>query len=116
MKKTFLIIMAFGLLAACSSDDNICEKPAENPLEEYEWLKVIQTNMTDCSFETSILQGTYKNQTVFFTAVTDALYCGINTPCLYNCQGDIIHTFTADDHQGYAKQVTIGKVLYRCKD
>jgi len=116
MRKTILLFMACSFFMACSNDDNPCENIADNPLEEYEWLQEVKNNMTDCLFETSIIQGTYLRQTVFFTAVTDPLFSGINTPTLYNCQGGIVRIFTMDNYQDYQNQVTINKVLYRCKD
>ncbi len=73
--------------------------------------------MTHCSCETSIIKGTYYNETVIFIALTDPLCDGIDRPTLYCCDGTAIKTFTssAADQKELTEKVTLDEVSYRCK-
>jgi len=116
--KKLILCLAIGLLLfnGCRYDKMAnTECNSNNPTEDFAWLKAIKNTMTNCSCEISIIQGTYNNQTVFFTALTDALCDGINIPTLYDCEGKVVRVFTSADYRDFNDNVTRDKVLYRCK-
>ena len=116
MKSKLLIVLTILLIVACSKSENGTKNACNsaNPLEDVSWLKAIKNTLTKCDCEISIIQGIYNGQTVFYTAMTDPLCNGINTPTLLDCEGKIVRTFTEADNQDYLTQVTAVKVLYRC--
>jgi len=118
MKLTILVLFLSAMLVGCSKNDkehdtqNACK--SADPLE-VSWIKEIKNSLTNCSCEISIIQGTYDGQTVFFTALTDPACDGIDTPTLYNCNGNIVRIFTMHDYTDFYTKVTRDNVLYRCK-
>jgi hypothetical protein len=117
MKKFILILTTSLLLLSCDVFDKQtnAELISANPMEDYAWLKVMKTTMTNCSCEISIIQGTYNRRTVFFIALTDILCDGIDMPTLYDSNGKAVRTFTSTDYREFYDHVTRDKVLYRCK-
>jgi hypothetical protein len=114
MKRILLAVLTLILITGCHKEtQNACD--SKNPMEDVGWLKDMQKSMTNCACETSIIQGTYLNQTVFFIANTDPLCDGINLPTLFDCNGKAIKSFTESDYQDFYDKVTRDKVLYRCK-
>jgi hypothetical protein len=116
------ILYAIALLAliSCTDDDrkNGLQTCNFDSIESHPWLIELKNSMTNCSCELSIIQGTYRNQTVFFGALTDPLCNGLNTPILFNCEGRPIKSFSdsAADQKELTDNVTRDKVLYRCND
>jgi hypothetical protein len=82
------------------------------------WFWELKNGLTNCICEISIIQAAYQHQTVFYTAVTDPLCNGVNTPTLLNCEGEIVKTFTLSetDQKDFYENVIDKKVLYRCKE
>ena len=119
MKTAILTLMISVVLLSCDKDENDIDTQnacnSDNPIEDISWIIEIKNSLTDCSCEISIIQGTYNGQTVFFTALTDPLCDGIDTPTLFDCNGNAIRTFTMDDYQDFYNNVSRDKVLYRCK-
>ena len=117
MKKTILILTMNLLMLSCERLDfkSDAEPISANPMEDYAWLTELKSTLTNCSCEVSIIQGTYNHQTVFFTALTDELCDGIDTPTLYDRNGKVVRTFTLVDYRYFYDHVTRDKVLYRCK-
>jgi hypothetical protein len=75
----------------------------------------METSLINCMCEISLIRGTYNNQTVYFTALTDPACDGIDTPTLYDSNGKIVRIFTMNDYQEFYEKVTRDSVLYRCK-
>jgi hypothetical protein len=117
MKITLGIAIIIFLLQSCSKGDketlNACK--STNPVEDVTWLRTIKGSLTNCTCEVSIIQGTYDSGTVFYVAITDPLCNGINIPTLFDCNGNMVRTFTMDDYLEFTSLVTPVKVLYRCK-
>ncbi len=115
MKTIFLFILISLVIISCEKKDtqNACR--SDNPIEEVTWLKEMKDSLTNCYCEISIIQGTYKNQTVFFVAMTDPLCDGIDIPTLLDCYGNVVRQFTQEDYQEFYTDVTRDIVLYRCK-
>lgn len=108
--------MSLSILSCDMFDKSLkTECNLDNPIEDFAWLKAMKTTLTNCSCETSIIQGTYNNQTVFFIATTDPLCDGIDMPTLFDCNGGAVRTFTSADYRDFYDHVTRDKVLYRCK-
>lgn len=117
MKRICMILLAIFFIASCGKDENAGKTTCElsDPIEELPWLKEIKNSLTNCSCEISILQATYKNQTVFYTAMTDPLCDGVQTIILLDCEGKVIRSIPNDDIQSFHENATNIKALYRCK-
>lgn len=114
------LCIAFTILLFVSCDDNDDRSQTctfNDSIDSYPWIVELKHTMTNCSCELSIIQGTYRQQTVLFIALTDPLCNGIDTPILYNCEGQPIKSFSssASDQKELTDNVTRDKVLYRCK-
>ena len=118
MKKIILIVTIGLLILSCNKSDKLTKTECvlDNPIEDFAWLKAMKTNLTNCSCEISIIQGTYNNQTVFFEKLTDMLCDGVDMPTLYDCTGKVVRIFTSNDYKTFYNLVTDNKVLYRCKN
>ncbi|WP_320052180.1 hypothetical protein [uncultured Acetobacteroides sp.] len=117
MKKFLVLFILAFLFMGCAKNaivtTNACN--SANPIEEVDWLKAMKNSLTNCSCEMSIIQGTYNNQTVFFTMITDPLCNSVNMPTLYSCEGKVVRVFNETDYREFNDKVTTVKVLYRCK-
>ncbi|HEX5169023.1 MAG TPA: hypothetical protein VFW11_07600 [Cyclobacteriaceae bacterium] len=88
---------------------------SENAINEVPWLVDLKNSITNCSCQTSVMQGTYLfHGTVFFILMNDPLCNGDGNIALFDCSGELV-TVT-DDIEEFAEKVTIDKVLYTCKD
>ncbi|SDK17146.1 hypothetical protein SAMN05421823_10253 [Catalinimonas alkaloidigena] len=118
MKRSSFWLTGLFLLLSCVTCpyEPLDACTSEHPVEEIAWLQELKNSMTHCTCERSILQGTYQQKTVFFTALTDPACDGRDAPTLYDCNGTVVRTFTLADSQEYYDQVTIDKVLYRCQE
>lgn len=118
MKNLFAILVLLVTVAGCSKENDrnkqICN--LADPINELPWLKEIKNSLTRCGCETSIMQATYKEQTIFYTATTDLLCDGIETYTLYNCEGKVIEIITQDKIHDFYTKVTDLKNLYVCKN
>jgi hypothetical protein len=118
MMKIIPFVITFILLVNCSKYEkmtvNACN--TDNPMENIDWLKAMKDSLTNCSCQISIVQGTYRNQTVFYLALTDPLCNGVFIPTLLNCNGQAVKKFTQADIKDFYHQVTMDTVLYNCKN
>ena len=120
MKTLLMTLLISTVLFSCSKNSkeiqtlNACE--SSNPLEEVPWLKEMKNSLTQCGCEMSLIQGTYKEQTVFYIVLTDPVCDGISEPTLFDCKGKVVRTFTIDDYRDFYTDVSTVKVLYRCKN
>ncbi|MFY9151945.1 MAG: hypothetical protein WAO52_08025 [Prolixibacteraceae bacterium] len=117
MKKISLILLILILVISCSKDDAVEDKTREliNPIEELAWLKEIKNSMSKCNPERSIIQARYNDQTVFYTAITDPLFDGIQTVTVFDCEGVIFRNLSAPEYLEFIGKSSEIKVLYRCK-
>lgn len=117
MKHLIFIFTAALLLSSCKSEQievkNACN--SGNPMDEVIWLKNLKSSIDKSACDVSIVQGTYNNQTVFFTLITDPLCNSVNMPTLYNCEGDIVRTFNINDYKEFNNLVKTVKILYHSK-
>lgn len=117
--KHFLIILAFSaLFAGCSKEKNqnkqICN--LADPINELAWLKEIKNSLTNCPWQTAIIQANYDGQTVFYTTSNDPLANSVQSYTLYNCDGKVIEVITSDKIENFHSKVTEVKNLYQCKN
>lgn len=117
MKYFFTILVLTFLFSGCSKENDqnkqICQ--LSDPINELVWLKDLKSSLTNCSCEMSILQATYHNQTVFYTAMTDMLCDGIQSYTLYNVDGKVLEIIPVNKIQDFRAEVTDVKNLYSCK-
>ena len=118
MKIFRFIVLAGLLMMGCERNQTLNKTTcgSDDPLHDYAFLQDLKNSFTNCSCEMSIIQATYKDQTVFFAAMTDALCNGIQGYALLNCDGEVVKTYTSENMQDYAEEVTNRKVIYSCKD
>lgn len=118
MKQLGFLVILSVLIVNCSKDEKtpVTDCNTENPIEELGWLRELKDTLTNCTCQISIIQGTYRNQPVFYLALTDPLCNGISIPTLFNCEGKPIKKYTADDFQNFSREVTLDSVLYSCKE
>ena len=121
MKQTILTVAVMLSFAFSCCDDGATAKAntcgVSDPMEDLHWMSGLKASLTNCSCEMSIIRGRYMDKTVFFVALTDPLCDGIDTPTLYECNGNVVRSFTdapADQKEFYEK-VSWDEVLYRCK-
>lgn len=117
MKRICMIFLTIFFIASCGKDENAGKTTCEfsDPIEELPWLKEIKNSLTNCSLEKSILQGTYKHQTVFYVSVTDPRVDAIQTTTLLDCEGKVIEVIQPNKYQTFLNRVSNVKNLYRCK-
>lgn len=117
MKRTLIILITIFIVASCGKDENTGKSTCDlaDPIEELPWLKEIKNSLTNCSIEMSILQGTYKNQTVFYISMTDPRVDAIQTATLLDCEGKVIEVIQPNKYQTFLNRVSNVKNLYRCK-
>ena len=117
MKRISMIFLVIIFISSCVKDENACKTTCEfsDPIEELPWLKEIKNTMTNCSFEMSIFQATYDNQTVFYTVMTDPLGNGVQTITLLDCEGKVIRSIANNDIPSFHENAANIKALYRCK-
>ena len=113
-----LIILTIGSLS-CTEEKNVESNACTTTesIDKVPWIADLKKSMTNCTCEFSLVKGTYKGETVFFIILTDPRCDGIDTPTLYNCNGQAIKSFTdsASDQKELNDNVTKDSILYRCK-
>lgn len=115
MKLIFYFFIAAGMLIACQKDtEGINDCGVENPIEELAWLHEMK-NSISCICHSSIAQGTFKGQTVFFIIVP-SFYCDAAGITIWDCNGDVVKEFLYIDDDPEMAQVEFVKVLYSCDD
>jgi len=117
--KHFFIILVFSILfASCSKEKDqnkqICN--LADPINELPWLKEIKNSLTNCPWQTAIIQAIYDGQTVFYTVMNDPLANSVQTYTLYNCEGKVIEVIPSDKAQNFRDNITDVKNLYQCKN
>jgi hypothetical protein len=112
MKKIIVLFVFFSLILSCEKTDRVCN--SENPLEDLVWLKELKSSFTNCICEMSILQASYKGQTVYYSAMTDPLCDGYYPVILLDCSGAAVKTLEPND-PAVANEISNREVIYRCK-
>ena len=118
--RNFFTLVFLILITACNNDDcletSVC--PTKETLDDFPWIVEMKNSITNCSCEVSIIKGSYKGKDVFYVAMTDALCNGMNTPTLFDCEGNEIISFTSstEDQKVFIENVTTVEVLFRCKN
>jgi len=108
----FIIIL---ILANCNrekEDKAICD--VVNPLEELDWLADIKNSMTNCTCDESILQGKYKDITVFYIMITDPLCNSVFHVILWDCNGNIVKEYKPGENDLFFKEVELADNIYTC--
>lgn len=114
MKSWILSLLIILALAGCS------DAPGENACTEFGtnvfWLTSLKNSIRNCTCQTSLVRGTYDDQTVFYITITDPACNFTGTPILYNCEGEKIKEFTASlaDQQDLTDNLKFNRILYTC--
>jgi hypothetical protein len=111
MSKLIVIFTFLVLILSCEKSDNSCN--FNDPLKDLKWLSDLKSSLVNCPCEISILQASYKGQTVFYVAMSDPLCDGIFPIDLRNCHGDVVKSYHNPGQPG--PELTDVKNLYRCK-
>ncbi|RXQ88131.1 hypothetical protein EO244_15455 [Ancylomarina salipaludis] len=114
-KLIFILFILIGLSCCNNKDETLLTCEFSDPLEDLTWLKEYKESLKDCNIQISIFQATYKNQTVFYSAITDPLVNSIFKVLIWDCEGKVIKVFDNDERENFSNSVTKRVVLYRCK-
>ncbi|WP_417886985.1 hypothetical protein [Zunongwangia sp.] len=102
------------LFFACSSDDdnsNTC-----NGTIDPQFFAELKESITSCSCETSILKGTYNNETVYYKAITDPLCYTQTHYFFYDCKGNLIKELSNEESNEYDQENNrTNEILYTCE-
>jgi hypothetical protein len=117
--KTGVYIFFILLLiqTGCKRDDeNKTKCDVNNPLEELQWLTDIKNSLTNCSCDVSILQGTYKEVTVFYIMVTDPVCNSVFHVVLWDCNGDFVKEYKPGEDDLFFAEVELVDNIYTCSE
>ena len=117
MAARFALILMILMAQGCE-DNSPSRRCSAGETEVDALIDEIKASLTNCGCDISIIQGTYKGQTVFFTAITDPACNSIDTPTLYDCSGNVVRIFTTSesDQKELAEKVSRDQVLYTCSE
>jgi len=118
MRKLLYFLFLLVLVHSnCSKDNtNIPDCTFENPIEELNWLKQVKNSLTNCSCQTSIIQGKFREETVFYTRMDDPACNSIFNVTLWDCNGDVVKEYKFGDSEVFYKEVDYVRNLYTCSD
>jgi hypothetical protein len=118
MRKIFYFTFILGLiLLSCEKNENtIPECNVNNPLEELDWLKDVKNSLTNCTCQISILQGKYREKTVFYIMNTDPVCNSVFHVVLWDCNGDVVKEYKPGQFDTYSKEVELIDNIYTCTD
>lgn len=111
--RKFLLILSLSALVACSDDDlqscNISDKA---------WFDQFKNELDDnCSIETSIFEGSYEGQVVYYTLVTDPKVNFQAMLDLYDCDGNFIADLSAEESNSYLdSRRGSDKLIFTCSE
>jgi hypothetical protein len=120
MKTTFYILFSLLILGSLScKEDNekITACGVADPLNDLEWLREMKSTCDpDAYCQTSIMQGIYQNETVFFTGLDGPLCDPAFHVALLNCQGELIKEYYWENHEEFEQEVDSVKMIFSCWD
>ena len=118
MRKTFYCIFICGLiLISCEKSENsIPECNVVNPLEELDWLKDVKNSLTNCTCQISILQGKYREKTVFYIMNTDPVCNSVFHVVLWDCNGDVVKEYKPGQNDIFSSEVELVDNIYTCTE
>ena len=118
MRKFFyyILVCALFLISCEKSENSIPECKVENPMEELSWLKDVKNSITNCTCQISILQGKFREKTVFYVMNTDPLCNSVFHVVLWDCNGDIVKEYKPGQFDTYSKEVKSIENIYTCNN
>jgi hypothetical protein len=120
MKQIFYCYFFFGVFfLGCDNNkdkNTIPDCKTDNPIEELDWLKDIKGSYSNCTCQISILQGKYKEKTVFYEMMTDPVCDGVFNVTLWDCNGDVVKEYKENDFSVFTDEVEFVKNLYTCSE
>jgi hypothetical protein len=108
-----MILVPLVLILSCEKRDITCN--CDNQPEDLAWFKELKSSFTNCSCRMSIIQATYKKQTVFYATMNDPLCDGYFPIVLLDCNGAGIKTYEPPLGEIFNREVTNRKEIYSCK-
>jgi hypothetical protein len=117
MLKIICNIFVCALFISCEKSENsIPECKVANPIEDLTWLSDVKNSLTNCTCQISILQGKYKERTVFFIMNTDPLCNSVFHVILWDCNGNIVKEYKPGEFDNYSKEVKSLINIYTCSE
>lgn len=118
MRKILSCIFICGLiLLSCEKSENsIPACNVENPMAELDWLKEVKNSFTNCTCQFSILQGKYKERTVFYIMNTDPVCNSVFHVVLWDCNGNVVKEYKPGQNDIFASEVELVENLYTCTE
>lgn len=115
MKYIVYLFFAFLLLISCNKqEDTVSDCNVDNPLEELEWLKEMIESNADCPCHSSLLEGIYHGQTVFYS-MASSFYCDQGGFTLWDCNGNVVKEFRFVDADPDMNNIEQVKILFTCE-
>jgi hypothetical protein len=117
-KKICLFALCLFIATACAENSAFLRCDDVAAVEGIPWLEELAASLDNCTLETSIVRGTYRNQTVFYTAITDPAANHVMPYALFNCVGDRIASFglEAAQQEKFRMEVIPQAVIYTCRN
>jgi hypothetical protein len=118
MRRIIYYIFICGLLIiSCEkSEKNIPDCNVQNPLEDLDWLKDVKNSLTNCTCQISILQGKYKEKTVFYLMNTDPVCNSVFHVVLWDCKGDVVKEYKPGQNDIFNSEVELVDNIYTCTE
>jgi hypothetical protein len=118
MRNILCCLFVYGLiLISCEKNEyTIPECNVENPLEELNWLKDIKNSLTNCTCQISILQGKYREKTVFYIMNTDPVCNSVFHVVLWDCNGDVLKEYKPGQNDAFSSEVELIDNIYTCTE
>ncbi len=116
MKLQAGVLLIFILLFIGCEKDDISECQVEDPIEELSWLKELVNSNSACSCQITTFQGKYKDHTVYYQLMNDPVCNSVFGTILFDCKGQLIKQYFANDQERFVQEVTHEKTVHICSD
>jgi len=113
----YIFFLFIFILAGCKKDEeNEVKCDVSNPLAELPWLVDIKNSMTNCTCDESILQGEYKDMTVFYVMMNDPLCNSVFHVVLWDCNGNFVKEYKPGENDLFFEEVELVDNIYTCSE
>lgn len=118
MKHVYYFALICSLIAfSCEKSENsLPDCNVDNPLEELDWLKEVKNSLTNCTCQISILEGKYKEKTVFYIMNTDPVCNSLFHVVLWDCNGNVVKEYKPGQNDVFYSEVELVDNIYTCTE
>ncbi|MUP37145.1 hypothetical protein [Labilibaculum euxinus] len=120
MKQFLFLLFCFATLTYCDNKEDEPLLTCECECTDLTWLQKVKNTLTNCDRYTNkyIYQAVYEEQTVFYVLITnnDPAALTMFKITLWDCEGNIVKIFEAEEKEKFYEMVTDNILLFSCKD